>query len=340
METAPATVDLPYIDRKFTRPVIENSGTIVISEEELAALSEEEREAIEKDIAQSEQKPEADCEAIEGACDLGKSGMANIAICNKDNPIYSYVYFVNTDQNNPINNNPEDTVEISMSDDIDGIELSAEEGHALALEALADMNINGMELVKMAKVPLGNARNDKLSYCYEFAFSRPVGGIPSTYALAEGLSLDNERVSETWDQEYIEIYIDDSGILKFNWDSPTQLGETINENVSLKPFDEILSIFKQQIINHCVFTDEAGVIERRITIDEITLGMMKIKQQDSNRYIYVPVWDFFGYSLNTYDETSQYVLDESGQKKIDEFGHSFLTINAIDGSIIDRSLGY
>lgn len=342
LETAPETVEIPYVDRKFARPVAGDTGSINVSEQELAAMSEEQRKSVEMDIEQSQQAQESNCEIIEGATDLGKSMLSTISICKKDNPIYSYVYFINQDKENSIINDPEHYTEITINDHVGGIQISAKDGYDFALDTLSNMGITGMELVRIASVPLVDPQNsfDTFNSCYKFIFSRPVSGIPTTYALEDGLATDNDRMAEVWKQEYIEIFVGDSGILKFNWDAPTQLGEPINDNVALKSFKEVFSIFKQQIINRCVFTDEVGVIERQIHIDEITLGMMKIKQQDTNKYIYVPVWDFFGYSLNTYDDTSQYVLDESGQKIIDKLGHSFLTINAIDGSIIDRSLGY
>ena len=68
--------------------------------------------------------------------------------------------------------------------------------------------------------------------------------------------------------------------------------------------------------------------------------MMKIKLADGIGYMYVPVWDFFGYSVNTYTDNTQLVLDKNNQKTFDEFGKSYITINALDGSIIDRALGY
>ncbi len=57
--------------------------------------------------------------------------------------------------------------------------------------------------------------------------------------------------------------------------------------------------------------------------------------------MYVPVWDFFGSCIEKYDKTvvdSNY--NENNEYIEKTFGHSYLTINAIDGSIIDRNLGY
>ena len=57
--------------------------------------------------------------------------------------------------------------------------------------------------------------------------------------------------------------------------------------------------------------------------------------KDAHTGLLVPVWDFFGtrkteteYDGESYSDTTDYPT------------WSYLTINAVDGSIIDRSLGY
>lgn len=51
---------------------------------------------------------------------------------------------------------------------------------------------------------------------------------------------------------------------------------------------------------------------------------------------------FFSYSVDKYSEPQPggWQLDENNEFVNKVNGHSFLTINAIDGSIIDRNLGY
>lgn len=52
----------------------------------------------------------------------------------------------------------------------------------------------------------------------------------------------------------------------------------------------------------------------------------------------IPVWDFFGKITYQTEEPGKAVQDPEMTE--DYLGQSFLTINAIDGSIIDRSAGY
>ena len=55
----------------------------------------------------------------------------------------------------------------------------------------------------------------------------------------------------------------------------------------------------------------------------------------------IPVWDFFGSSKHHYtEEIYGWGLAEDGWLITDNLAESHITINAIDGSIIDRELGY
>jgi len=54
-----------------------------------------------------------------------------------------------------------------------------------------------------------------------------------------------------------------------------------------------------------------------------------------------PVWDFYGYeSLKMQDPAAavkkQFTINADGEYVSNTFGKSYLTLNAIDGSVIDR----
>ena len=72
-------------------------------------------------------------------------------------------------------------------------------------------------------------------------------------------------------------------------------------------------------------------MNREISIEKIVLGMMVVGEKDNSEgMLAIPVWDFIG------TQTVDYLV--GGLETAS--GVSFMTINAIDGSIIDRSLGY
>jgi hypothetical protein len=82
-----------------------------------------------------------------------------------------------------------------------------------------------------------------------------------------------------------------------------------------------------------------------IRIDRVVLGYARVKLSGGSGYALVPAWDFFGsdvyrqkYNDGTANDTNIiYSLEQDGAAS---YCKSYLTINAIDGSVIDRSLGY
>jgi hypothetical protein len=69
-------------------------------------------------------------------------------------------------------------------------------------------------------------------------------------------------------------------------------------------------------------------------INRVTLSLHRIIEQDSNESgLLVPAWNFYG--KQTIDP-----MDGSPTGAFDKLGESFLTINAIDGSVIDTFKGY
>lgn len=72
--------------------------------------------------------------------------------------------------------------------------------------------------------------------------------------------------------------------------------------------------------------------------------MMQIREKDTyDGLLMVPTWNFYGYEVYTYPAPVEggYELDDENKYTNDHLdGHSFLTINAIDGSIINPVLGY
>lgn len=62
-------------------------------------------------------------------------------------------------------------------------------------------------------------------------------------------------------------------------------------------------------------------------------------------YLVVPVWDLFGYTIDRYasaEDAGGYLLNANNELITDDMNQTagILTINAIDGSILNRALGY
>ncbi len=62
-------------------------------------------------------------------------------------------------------------------------------------------------------------------------------------------------------------------------------------------------------------------------------------KSDSRSGVLVPAWDFFGSYEGTYKEGAEWETGSENFLYAPQY-ESYLTINAIDGSVIDRGLGY
>ncbi len=147
----------------------------------------------------------------------------------------------------------------------------------------------------------------------------------------------NEYVKRMWGGESIDLCINDSGIVTFNYNSPVQITKKVVEKAKLKNFDKIQKTF-EKMVSTVYAQDQEGEEKNEVTIkiDKVVLRYMRISEKDSfDTGLFVPVWDFLGTKKDKYGEYKKYGLDENSLKE-----QSILTINAIDGSVIDKSLGY
>ena len=131
--------------------------------------------------------------------------------------------------------------------------------------------------------------------------------------------------------EKVRIFIDDDGVYAYMWNGPSSITEMLNDKATLLPFDQIKEIFASRIlVKYGDYIGDDASKNISVNITRISLGLARVTEKNNNNYgILVPVWDFFG----TYDQGNGYPIGYDGYE-------SLLTINAIDGSIIDRQLGY
>lgn len=167
---------------------------------------------------------------------------------------------------------------------------------------------------------------------YILQYTRKKDGVPVTFDNSgkheEGWVGDN-YVKKSWNIESIEFRINDEGIIGFSYNAPLEMRETVVEKTALKSFDDVKSTFEQMILVSNATSEES--IRKEIEIDRVVLGYCRVSEADSyDTGLLIPVWDFIG-------KTSTYYVDESFATY--NYG-SILTINAIDGTIVDRSLGY
>lgn len=138
-------------------------------------------------------------------------------------------------------------------------------------------------------------------------------------------------VKKEWGGENIEITVNNDGVIGFTYNTPLEITETVVEKSSMKPFEEIKDIFEQMVVvTNAQDMPEQEAPAVQIDIQQVALRYTRISEADSfDTGLLVPVWDFIG--------TRKETIGEKGYTgKVEPI----LTVNAIDGSIIDRALGY
>jgi hypothetical protein len=204
--------------------------------------------------------------------------------------------------------------------------------------------------------------------CYTFFFARDVAGVPDNFALprpltkkftdiltenigASGLFIEGSPALLS--SETAVITVAPEGIIGFVWGKANTTLTVRNGYVALLPFEEIQNICRKQLLmNYDTLTIQLHGYrtvspgnEPHLVIDKIKLGMMRVPRygQAGESWV-IPVWDFYGYDthisvgLGTRGETAS---PTEGSRYVTKSPlNSYLTLNALDGSIINRNTGF
>jgi len=195
-----------------------------------------------------------------------------------------------------------------------------------------------------AYVPAQETRTlENCNYGYTLECLRMVKGVPcaSDSGVSDGV-LD-DYYSPSWPYEKLTIFINDDGIQSVQWTSPIEVTDILVENSNLMPFSDVMDIFKKMgpvvyvpndMNNNIPYGDEE-VAEYGMTVNEIRLELRRVREQNSVKDgLLIPVWSFYG---NTWYSTKD---GNEVETPISALNSCLLTINAVDGSIIDLLKGY
>lgn len=225
-----------------------------------------------------------------------------------------------------------------ISGDIPGMETTFSEAQVLAEDTLEHLGVADMKLDYAKLGTINSFSNEKsleglidnkyFPKCYIFWFTRDINGLPlRNVDPFSGFDIEGPEYNTVWKRETLLVEVDDTGIIGYSYGYPGKITETVNDNVVVLDFDTVMEIFKKQVFYEGVWT-ASNVTYSEMTVTKIQMNMFRLKLKDKDEFLYVPVWDFIGtWESNVY-------ATEKGK----EF--SFLTINAIDGSIINRNRGY
>lgn len=189
---------------------------------------------------------------------------------------------------------------------------------------------------------------------YGVHFVRVVDGIPITYTYEDGGSLtgeDGEKwlqamekgidyVPEVvyWPYEEMMLIYNNDGFRTFEWKNPYTVEDMSEEYVFLLPFSDISNIFEEMLLKRQAdsFNNEGDTVD--IQVDKVVLSYMRVRDKDSLEGTLIPVWDFFG--TKTFKNAAGEVDLVADRVYDGALPESLMTINAMDGTIVDRWAGY
>lgn len=136
-------------------------------------------------------------------------------------------------------------------------------------------------------------------------------------------------------KEGIHIFVDETGILYFSYDSPKTVVGKQSANVELLPFEEVVRTVKT-VMNACYPSMRyQGRSERVIELEvyRMVLTPYTLHIKDSSDYYEVPCWVVFFDGWYGGEDREQ-------QRTQSNWSADCIVINAVDGSVVHEKAGY
>lgn len=242
-----------------------------------------------------------------------------------------------------------------------GVALTKEEASAQA-QAIASQLTD--ELTLCAVMPTATTKDEtERNWGWACVFMREINGCPTAFATEDvGTSMET-TVQQPIRYEKMVIVLDDMGVTSFTWTNPMTATSIDNADVAVLAFDEIAQVAVTQLAvrnKWSVQNDKGEDVDPGCTVrvTKVELGLMRVMKADSNEYYYIPVWNFFSEVEHTgayYDKYGKGKSEEEvtrERQSVDEKGNPYakaagypqawgaVTLSALDGSVINRDLGY
>ena len=146
--------------------------------------------------------------------------------------------------------------------------------------------------------------------------ARQSAGYESDYSL----ELPKERVT---------VIVQNGNVIGLDFVNPLEILRTENENVTLLPFFKIMEIFRSHVFqNYYLDKIDGKEGENTYRIHTIRLCYALTRKADSDAFYLMPVWDFV-WDDHTYSDDGAWNYETP----------CVLSINAVDGSLVDREFG-
>lgn len=205
--------------------------------------------------------------------------------------------------------------------------------YELAEASLASLGINDYILYEKIPVKIQLMGNDKsTNYAYQYLFVRSyVGAIPPGLIdhAPQGLSTDDTTMQygRRGLQESIRIIADGTEVYWVQWDYPYVVDTVIKNGITIMDKDSAIQAIIMQFSHAVIGSKDTHLFVTQLQLNGVYMSM----KDEPDSFLVIPAWDAIGYQ--TLSDGHSYIASE-------EHPLSFLTINAIDGSVFDRGIGY
>lgn len=215
-------------------------------------------------------------------------------------------------------------------------ERSLEDATAFAQKLLQDIGLREFTCVGARIAPLIPNRHNIERNCrcvYEVLFTRQINGVNITYTDVDSSNsaFGTNSYAPSWGYEKIQMFVDDAGVFGLLFNEQYEILDTTVPSAKLISLEDAIKSFVNMIELKFAKT-ESSTIKKDATIQvtEIRLGLTRVQEKgDLEQGYLVPSWTFFG----VYD------MDARGAQGYDGTD-PLLTVNALDGTIIDLNVGY
>lgn len=224
--------------------------------------------------------------------------------------------------------------------DNEPLTISEQEAEKQVNDLLDKLGLNDYQCYEKGRYAQRVGVQDEVKYrnVYRFLCLRKLDGVfvnnQAGFKLTDSWQGES-YVKKMWESEAVAVSVNDSGIVDFYYLSPLSINKTVVEKSKIKSFSEIKETFeKMVVIENALDTSEDEEREAvSIKVTDVNLVYTRISEKDSfDTGLVVPVWNFEGT-----------IVDGAMSGK---YGHEYekkgniLSINAIDGSVINQELGY
>lgn len=160
--------------------------------------------------------------------------------------------------------------------------------------------------------------------------------------------LENLRTEDAYASNYYyeEAIFSFSGgnLVNFQYRSPLEVVDVVNEDVAILSFEEAMEKCKSQlqmsILTEDAFYDRYQPVGKKVEVYQVELGLVRTRVKNSSTDFYLlPAYTFRAF-YELYDQNDTLVFESKVLEPAGLIAKELLVISAVDGSIINTQLGY